>query len=247
MNCFHKHFYGFGTLYVLILVILNALRRSHQPKPNNQQGSSSWNLQCCYLWQMLDGGTSWEDWSNNINVCEIHPWDHTWAAFFFFFSHTRRKRKRHHQPPSVAIANTNNILSPVLFIMQSVTPAVLTHLSLLMHTHACTHSLPLPNITGSDRRELMKTPAMWENLSERMEKTRWISSDKTAIKRNPFCRWPLCIIILALCLCLVVTERSAGATLIEWTAASCTIESKLSIFHSPLSFVFSVFLLAASV
>lgn len=78
-----------------------------------------------------DDGTAWEDWSNNINVHQLHPWDHEWAAFL----HIRKKRKCRHQPPGVTTANTNTLLQPLLFIMQSVTPATHTHLPLLLHAN----------------------------------------------------------------------------------------------------------------
>lgn len=96
---------------------------------------------------------------------------------FFFFLHIRKKHKHHYQPPGVTRANTNNLPSLLVFIMQSFTPAVLS----LPHTQTHAHSLPLPKMICSVRSS-WKLRQCGKGVKERMEKTCWISSDKANIK-----------------------------------------------------------------
>lgn len=101
-------------------VISNALRRSHQTKLNSQQGSSTWSLQCWGWWYSMRRLIKQQ------KRAPTPPPRPQTSCFFFFFLHIRKKRKR-----GVTTANTNTLLSPLLFIMQSVTPATHTHLPLL--------------------------------------------------------------------------------------------------------------------
>lgn len=121
MNCLHKHPYGVSTLCTLFQHCSDFECPAAISSNQAEQSTGVIHLKFAVLGMMVQH----EKTDQTTETC-ANSTPETTNELLFFFLHIRKKRKR-----GVTTANTNTLLSPLLFIMQSVTPATHTHLPLL--------------------------------------------------------------------------------------------------------------------